>query len=129
MNEYMKNSIVNYAWHQFLYARNTRERKEFLDIMVDDYPVKMDSDVPAAIYVGDFMLPIVERFDEPEMFRVQSVAREHFSFVLVSAIVEQAIRQVGIDVLNERMEKFIKNVNRLFVSNDDMEISDIEGFR
>lgn len=129
MNEYMKNNIVNYAWHQFLYGIDTKERKEFLNSMLDDYPVKLDSDAPAAIHVNDFMLPIVEGLAQPDTYRVQSVAREFFSFTLVSDIVEQTVRQVGIDALNERMEKFIKSVNRLLVSNDDMTINDLEGFR
>ena len=69
--------------------------------MLDDYPVRLDSDVPAAIYVNDFVLPIVERNAQPELFKVQAVARENFSFALASAIVEHSIRQIGIGVLNE----------------------------
>ena len=128
MNAYMKNSIVNHAWHEFLYGYNTSERKEFLKSMADSYPVKFDSSDPVAIYIDDFMLPVVSDSANKDRYREEAIAREYFSFVLVSAIVEQTMKQVELEQLNERMKKFINNVNRLFVS-DDMKISDIESFR
>ena len=129
MNAYMKNSIVNHAWHEFLYGYNTPERKEFLESMVDSYPVKLDCNDPVAVYIDDFMLPVVVGSVNKDRYREEAIAREYFSFVLVSAIVEQTTRQVKLEQLNERMKKFINNVNRLFISDDDMKITDIDEFR
>lgn len=129
MNEYMKDAIVNHAWHEFLYGTNNEERKKFLESMVSDYPIKLDSDEAAVVYVDDFSLPNVEGRMNSLDTRVSSVAREYCSFTLVAALVEQTIRQNELVLLNEKLTRFIKSVNRLFVSDDDMSISDIEGLR
>lgn len=129
MNEYMKNSIVTHTWHEFLYGCNSLERKEFLGSMVSDYPIMFDSSEPAAVYVDDFILPKTESSQNVDRYRVQATAREYCSFTLAAALVEQTIRQNELEKLNQRLTKFIRDVNRLFVSNDDMAINNIEELR
>ena len=129
MNEYVKNSIINYAWHQFLYGYNSDDRKDFLINMVNTYPIKLDSKEPLALYMNDFMLPRIEQIAKPEAYMVKAVAREYFSFTLVSKIIDDTIRHIGIDVLNDRMNSFINTINRLFVTSDNMKISDIQSLR
>lgn len=127
MNEYMKNAIVTHAWHEFIYCENNEDRRKFLSSMVEDYPVKLDSSEPAAIYVDDFMLPVVEEGLKPVDARVQSIAREYLSFTLVAAMVEQTIRQNMLEELNTKMSRFINSVNRLYISDEDFYISDVTG--
>jgi len=129
MNAYMKSAIVTHAWHEFLYGYNNEDRKIFLNEMVEDYPIKIDNDNPAAIYIDDFMLPNISTSVNPERFRLEAVAREYFSFTLVNAIVEQSMKQIKLEELNNRMNKFIDRVNQLFVSNDDISISNISILR
>lgn len=129
MNEYMKNAIVNHAWHEFLYGKNSEERKVFLDGMASDYPIELDSDEPAVVLVSDFCLPEIDKGVNPLDTRVSSVAREYCSFTLVAAMVEQTIKQNELVLLNEKLSRFLKSVNRLFITDEDMGISDIEGLR
>lgn len=128
MNEYMKDAIATHAWHEFLYGEAGEERKKFLDSMADDYPIKLDSNEPAVIYVDDFSLPKVDAVN-PLDTRVSSIAREYCSFSLVAALVEQTIRQNELSMLNEKLSRFIKSANRMFITDEDMSISDIEGLR
>lgn len=128
MNEYMKSAIATHAWHEFLYGEAGEERKQFLDSMASDYPIKLDSNEPAVIYVDDFSLPKVDTVNNSDT-RVSSIAREYLSFALVAALVEQTIRQNELSLLNEKLSRFIKSANRMFVTDEDMSISDIEGLR
>lgn len=129
MNEYMMNSIATHAWHEFVYCRNDRNRKEFIEGMIKSYPIELDSDNPVLVYVDDFILPEVEGFSSPDKYRVLASAREYLSFTLVAAMIDQTIRQNDLVRLNDRLTNFIKDVNRLFLSNEDMEIKDIENLR
>lgn len=128
MNEYMRDSIVEYAWHQFLYGYNTEQRKEFLQSMVDSHPIKLDNTEAVAVLVSDYSLPKVDNPVECDKYQVMTLAREHFNVVLVDAIVEQTMRQVELDKLNEKMKSFIKAVNRLLLSPGFDDIQDISEF-
>ncbi len=127
MTEYMSNAIATHAWHEFIYCKNNDERKRFIDGMVNNYPIKLYSNEPAIVYVDDFMLPTVDLGIKPMDIRVQSVAREYLSFTLVAAIVEQTIQQNKLEELNQKMVKFIKDVNRLYINDDEFYISDVSG--
>ncbi len=127
MNEYMKDAIATHAWHEFIYCKNNEERKSFLDSMRDDYVIKLDSNEPAVVYVDDFMLPTIDIGMRTMDTRVQSIAREYLSFTLVAALVEQTIRQNQLEELNQKMVKFIKDVNRLYISDEEFYISDVNG--
>lgn len=129
MKEYMKDAIVNHAWHEFLYGYNNEDRREFLTSMAESYPIKLDSDAAAVVCVDDFSLPDVEQRTNPLDTRVSSVAREYCSFTLVAALVEQTIRQNELSLLNEKLSRFIKSANRMFVTDEDMSINDIEGLK
>lgn len=128
MNEYMRDSIVEYAWHQFLYGYKGIERTEFLQSMPEHYPVKLDNTEAVAIYLDDYSLPIVENPVKCDEVQATMIAREYFSTVLVDAIVEQTIRQVEIDKLNENMKTFINAVNRIMISPGSKKIEDISEF-
>lgn len=128
MNEYMRDSIVEHAWHQFLYGYNGDERTKFLQSMVDSHPIKFDSTDAAAVLISDYSLPIVDNSVKCDSYQMGSVAREHFSVVLVDAIVEQTIQQVELDKLNDKMKSFIKAVNRLLLNPDFDKIRSIEEF-
>lgn len=128
MNEYMRDSIVEHAWHQFLYGYNTEKRTEFLQSMVDSHPIKLDNSEAAAVLVSDYSLPKVDNPVECDKYQVMTLAREHFSIVLIDAIVDQTIRQVELDKLNEKMKSFIKAVNRLLLSPGFDDIQDISEF-
>ncbi len=128
MNEYMKNAIVNHAWHQFLYGYNGEERKKILEGMASSYPVKIDSDDPFAIYIDDFSLPMVESSYDVDVFQKKTIAREYFSVVLVDRIIEETISRVELDLLNERMTSFIDAVNRLMISSGHDNVKNIVEF-
>jgi hypothetical protein len=128
MNEYMRDSIVEHAWHQFLYGYNGEERTKFLQSMVDSHPIKFDSTDAAAVLISDYSLPIVDNPVKCDSYQMGSVAREHFSVVLVDAIVEQTIQQIDLDKLNDKMKSFIKAVNRLLLNPDFDRIRNIEEF-
>ena len=127
MNDYMKNAIATHAWHEFVYSKNNKERREFVGSMVDSFPAKLDGGENACVYVDDFMLPEIPLSFKPLDTRVQSIAREYLSFTLVAAIVEQTIRHNELEELNKRMAKFIKDVNRLYITDEDFYVSDISG--
>jgi hypothetical protein len=127
MNEYMKDAIATHAWHEFIYCKNNEERKSFLDSMRDDYVIKLDSNEPAVVFVDDFMLPTIDIGMRTMDTRVKSIAREYLSFTLVAAIVEQTIQQNKLEELNQKMVKFIKDVNRLYINDDEFHISDVSG--
>lgn len=95
MNEYMKNAVSTHAWHEFIYCKNNDIRREFLGVISDSYPIKIDGNEAAMVYVDDFMLPVVEQPMNPLDIRVQSVAREYLSFTLVAAIVEQTLDKMN----------------------------------
>jgi hypothetical protein len=128
MNEYMRDSIVEHAWHQFLYGYNGEERTKFLQSMADNHPIKLDSTDAAAVLISDYSLPIVDNPVKCDSYQMGSVAREHFSVVLVDAIVDQTIQQVELDKLNDKMKSFIKAVNRLLINPGFDDIHDISEF-
>ena len=126
MNDYIRDSIVEYAWHQFLYGYNGDERSFFLKGMIERFPVKLDSEEPAAIYIDDFSLPVASILEKCNNYQIMAVAREYNSVVLTSAIVEQTLKQIEIDKLNVRMKKFLYVINRLSLNPESSEISNIE---
>lgn len=127
MNEYMRNAIATHAWHEFIYCKNDDNRKDFLCGVSDSYPIKLDSNEPGIVCVDDFMLPSVDFGIKPMDIRVQSVAREYLSFTLVAAIVEQTIRQNKLDELNQKLVKFIRDINRLYINDEEFYISNVSG--
>lgn len=128
MNEYVRDSIVEYAWHQFLYGYKGMERTEFLQSMVSRYPVKLYNNEAVAIYLDDYSLPIVENPKKCDEYQVIAIAREYLNVVLVDAIVDQTIRQVELDKLNEKMKTFIDAVNRVLIGPGFEKIKDISEF-
>lgn len=116
MNDYMKHNIINYAWHQFLYGYDNQDRKNSLLSMVRDYPVKFDNEDAVAIYVDDFSLPNLEIGSDVNYFQVETVAREYLSIVIVDKIVEDSMRMIEIEKLEERMKSFIANINRIMIN-------------
>lgn len=128
MNDYMRDSIVEHAWHQFLYGYEGEELTKFLQSMAEKYPVKLDNTEPVAIYIDEYSLPIVENPVKCDVFQVKTIAREYTSVLLVDQIVEQTMRQVELDKLNEKMKSFINAVNRLMINPGFCGVSDISEF-
>ena len=125
MGEYMSNAVAMHAWHEIIYCSDNERRNVFLNDMINDYPIKIDSDEPAIVYVDDFMLPNTDLNITTLDSRVQSIAREYLSFTLIASIVEQTIRQENLEKINKKLTKFIGDINRLYIDDEKFFIRDV----
>lgn len=127
MTEVLERIIVEESRHYFIYGENGEERRQLLKSIADKYPIVLDTSTPACVYMEDFSLPevinVVEYYDKIKRL---TCAREFLSFSIAHQLVSQLTRQINVCQANERVDEFLKRVNRTLKEHDYNDIQDLE---
>lgn len=125
--EYLKHTIMDQSRHQFIYGYDGIKRKQFLESLTDNYPIALDENAPAAIYLSDIALPKIPVSDSSiDLYKIDLIAREFLYFSIASDILSSAASQVDMDLLNHRIKGLINALNRCFINKDYLPISDFD---
>lgn len=108
--EYLEKTIIEQSRHLFIYGHNDEYRTNFIKRMEKDYPVKIDSNLPIALYFENFGLPKVEG-NPKDKYIAHSLSREYFSFLIASKLLE-ASKEIDESILNERLSRLIEIENK-----------------
>lgn len=118
MNEYMKRSIVTQAWHQFLYGYNSEDRKKMLQGLETEFPLDLNDSNGCAIYMDDFSLPEYKPSKKENVYREETIASEYLYLSIVDKIIEKTIKDVDLSKYQDNVNKLLKRINSIFLSND-----------
>ncbi len=128
MNDYMKNSMVNQAWHQFLYSYNGENRKKMLQGLEGEFPLKLDDNGGCAIYMDDFALPDMERKFNDNEYREQVIASEYLCLGIIEKIINKTIIDVDLEFYQESIAKLLKRINSLYLSDKEKPFYSLDEF-
>lgn len=113
--------------HQFIAGYNSKERAQFLQKLVADYPIILDNSIPGAIYLEEFGLPhtemVVSNIDETML---SIIAREYLNFSLFYSLLDTTKKQIDLSRINERVMKFLNIVNRFFLNRNFNKLDNFE---
>ncbi|HBA37397.1 MAG TPA: hypothetical protein DCY94_01610, partial [Firmicutes bacterium] len=107
--------IVEYNRHQFIYVKNTIERKRFLESIDLEYGIRMNEKTPIAIYLSsDLLLTRQDTVSENgDTVRLQAFAREQLSFSIAVAILKKMRRDILDGELVTLFPTLLDHINRL----------------
>lgn len=112
--EYLKNEIIGQSRHQFIYGYNNEERKSFIKELDNDFPIKIDSNLPMTIYLNEFGLPNIPiNNSELDLNKIDILSREYLSFSIACSILLKSKENIGFD-LTERIEKLLTIINKYY---------------
>lgn len=125
--EAKQQQIIEQSRHLFIYGKNGEEREQFLRSLEIHYPVKIDDDSPMAIYTTSFVLPIVKKENEQCNQNLLNLsARSYTQFALAESVTRKVAEDISKEVIDSRMDAFLKRINRLFLNRGKTEIESIE---
>ena len=119
MNENVKKQIMEQSRHQFIYGYDGLTREKFLKSLEIDYPIRVNENVPMAIYMNDFSLPNINNIGQNvDILRLSTISREFFNFVIVYNIIDRIIEQDKLNFLDSRIDSFLKRMSKLCFINE-----------
>lgn len=117
MNEIKKKEIIGQNRHQFIYGYNNDERRIFLQGIENDFPIKVNENIPMAIYLDESYLAEIDlKNTDVDKFRMYSIGREQFNFVIGQNILNKILRQAENNLNEQSVEKFLSSINKLYLS-------------
>jgi len=115
--EQFKKIIMENSWHQFIYGYNNEERHQFLKGLEQDYPIRVEEDVPMAIYLEEYGLPKIDlSLNDMERIQITGVSREYLNFLISHRILTRSKECLGIQELDRRMTELLSFTNRCLIS-------------
>jgi len=125
--EYLKNVIMRQSRHQFLYGYDNEKRKKFFHKLDSEFPIKIDCNSPMAVYLNEFGLPKISISDgQLDVNETDILSREYLSFAIVHAILLKSKNNIGADLLNSRLEKLLKILNKCCITPGHQKICDLD---
>lgn len=125
--ENLKSVIMGQSRHQFIYGYDNEKRKSFLQELDREFPIKVDCNLPMAIYLNEFGLPKVSMYDgQLDENRIDILSREYLSFAIASAILLKSKDDVDVDLLNSKIVKLLNIVNKHSINPGYSEISSLD---
>lgn len=118
--------IVETNRHLFIYGYNTKERKKLLGELIKNYPIKLDTNSPSAIYLDQFSLPIPENLNSTSDITLLMLTREYLNLSITYNILNAIQNQVDSIELENRVSKLLMLVNRLYVNKKLEKIKDLD---
>ena len=110
--DYLKKEIMEQSRHLFIYGYNNEHRSEFLKSLESEYPIKIDSDKPAALYFDSLGFPKVDAdFKDKDSYLIHALSSEFLSFSIAAKILEKSM-EFDRTILNSRLSKLISIINR-----------------
>lgn len=111
--EYLKQQIMGDTRHHMLYGYNNAKRKDLIESILKEYPIQFDCDVPAAILVDDYGLPVVDKKPkEEDMPKLKISSSEYLQLSMASAITKRLIEARGYEFADERAKPLINYANK-----------------
>ena len=121
----LRTEIMEQERHLFIYGYNTPYRSEFLRSLENDYPLKIDSDRPVALYFDTFGFPKVDAsLNDKDLNLISTMSEEFLSFTIATRILEKSM-ELDRTILNERLSSLISSIN-YFRDNGHPEIETVE---
>lgn len=111
--------------HQFIYGYNGDKRKEFLKNIASKNPIVLDKDQPGFIYLEDFSLPNTSP-NTKNAFQLSSISREFLNFEIAYSLLINSQTQIGKRLLDERADKLLSAINRLFLNKSFEDIKSLD---
>ncbi len=115
MKEYSKSAIMNERETQFIYYPNGAKRINLIKQMVDEYPIRLNSDNPAAIYVNDINLPKLAITSNSQ---TQNAAFMFMNFTIMHNILKNTYEAYDELYLDEKFQDIIDYVNSELANKD-----------
>ena len=110
--DYLKKEIMEQSRHLFIYGYNNEHRSEFLKSLENEYPIKIDSDEPCALYFESLGLPKVDTdLKDKDSFIIYTSSREYLSFTIAAKILKRSM-DFDTTILNSRLSRLINIINR-----------------
>lgn len=110
--DYLKKEIMEQSRHLFIYGYNNEYRSEFLKSLENEYPIKIDSDKPVALYYDSLGFPKVDAdFKDKDSYLINASSREFLSFTIATKILERSM-EYDRTILESRLSRLINLINR-----------------
>jgi len=124
---YLKNEILGQSRHHFIYGYNNEERKSFLEELNREFPIKIDSTSPMAVYVDEIGLPrITDSDSELDTNKIDRLSQEYLSFSIAYNILLKSKENVDVDLLNSRIQKLLNTINKYSKNSEYPDITNLE---
>ena len=125
--EYLKQEIMGQSRHQFIYGYSNDKRKKIFQELVSDFPIRVDSNLPIAIYLNEFGLPKVSDDNSELVFdKTDILSREYLSFSIVHSILLKTKENNDDNLLNSRIGKLLRIINNYYITPGYTQISDLD---
>lgn len=125
--EYLKREITGQNRHQFIYGYNTDMRKQFVQEIDTEFPVRMDCDIPISIYVEDIGLPSVDTdTTNLKQDKISIVSSEFLNFSIIHSILLKTMKNLDTESINTRFDHLLNYINRCCRNKDYPNIYNIE---
>lgn len=123
MSDLLERRTIGESRHQFIYGKANSDRLKQFEL---NNPVFVNRDLPMAVYIDNSDFPQVIKSAEIDIIIAQRMAIEYLNFAIASRILDNIIMSVDSTLLKNTEGKFIERINRLFINNDNCQISNIE---
>ena len=123
--EFLKRQIIEQNRHHFIYGYNNKSRSEFINSLVNDYPITMDVDRPMAIYLENIGLPKIENYNPKDSFRMTTISREYLYFCIADSIINASVF-LDKKILNKRLSRLFSIINGSLTDRKFAEVKDID---
>ena len=95
--------------HQFIYGYDNEERKLLLKKIDEEYPIKIDCNLPVSIYLNEFGLPKIPfDLEGRDKIKIESLSKEHLSFSIAHAILQKTKDNLDLELVNSRIMELIE---------------------
>lgn len=103
-NKYLKSEIMTQSRHLFVYGYTNANRTNFLQELENDYPLRLDTNKPVALYLNQFGLRAHEKTTNP---LAEIIAREYLNMIITEKIIMK-IRLLKNQEINNRIMKLFR---------------------
>lgn len=125
--EYLINEIMGQNRHQFIYGYDNEERKLLLKKIDEEYPIKIDCNLPVSIYLNEFGLPKIPfDLEGRDKIKIESLSKEHLSFSIAHAILQKTKDNLDLELVNSRIMELIEKINKYDINSNRKEITSFD---
>lgn len=112
--ESFKKQIMEESRHLFIYGYDDPYRSNFLQTLKKDYPFKINSDKPIAVYMDSFGIPKTNTdFKDKDPIKIFHMSKQYLYFSIARKILEKSIEEIDKNILNTKLSKLFTFLNRI----------------
>lgn len=125
MNDYLKREIMEQSRHQFIYGYDNLDRSNFIKSLEFSYPIKVNYDIPMAIYMENYFLPDINNINnDVDKFTLMMINREYFNIAIVVNIIKKILNEKGLNLECSDVSDFLKKIR--FISIDESSFTSLD---